>query len=76
MEASSSQQIVLGATDRLTTALDLGVSHAPISMRAWLKRRQPLLLLTALPRCIADFDPVASSNCAVKTTWFAPSKER
>ena len=33
-------------------------------MRAWLKRRRPLLPSTASPRCTADFAPVDSSNCA------------
>ena len=46
VEASSSQRIVSGATDRLTIALDLGTSQGTVSMRAWLMRLQPPLRST------------------------------
>ncbi len=47
VEASSSQWIVLGATDRLTIALDLGISQCTVSMRAWQMRPRPRRPLTA-----------------------------
>jgi hypothetical protein len=34
---------VLGATDRLTTALDLGTREAPVSIGTWLTRKKPPL---------------------------------
>ena len=74
MEASSSQRIVLGATDRLATAVDPGTLQRTVSMRAWLNRPPYPLRLMVSRRCIAGFDRAVSLNFEDRITWFGPCK--